>query len=32
LRERMAGAGYARVRSQFSMERGIAELEYRFRR
>jgi glycosyltransferase involved in cell wall biosynthesis len=31
LRERMAAAGYARVRSQFSMERGIADLERRFR-
>jgi glycosyltransferase involved in cell wall biosynthesis len=31
LRARMAAAGYARVRGQFSMERGIADLERRFR-
>jgi glycosyltransferase involved in cell wall biosynthesis len=32
LRDRMAQAGYARVRGQFSMERGIAELGRRFLR
>jgi glycosyltransferase involved in cell wall biosynthesis len=31
LRERMAEAGHTRVRSVFAMERGIADLERRFR-
>jgi len=31
-RERMAEAGFARVRGLFSMDRGIADLERRFRR
>jgi glycosyltransferase involved in cell wall biosynthesis len=31
LRARYAAAGFARVRSRFSMERGIADLERRFR-
>ncbi len=30
LRARMAEAGYARVRSVFAMERGVADLERRF--
>jgi glycosyltransferase involved in cell wall biosynthesis len=31
LRERLAGAGYQRVRTMFAMDRGIADLERRFR-
>jgi glycosyltransferase involved in cell wall biosynthesis len=31
LRGRLAAAGYARVRSVFAMERGVADLERRFR-
>jgi hypothetical protein len=31
LRERMAAAGYQRVRGLFAMDRGIADLEQRFR-
>jgi glycosyltransferase involved in cell wall biosynthesis len=32
LRDNMAAAGYARVRGLFAMERGVADLEERFRR
>jgi glycosyltransferase involved in cell wall biosynthesis len=32
LRDNMAAAGYARVRSVFAMERGVADLEGRFRK
>jgi hypothetical protein len=30
LRERLAAAGYQRVRTMFAMDRGIADLERRF--